>query len=87
MPAAEIPVKIARWLPDISRSARRPPQPRVAPSVAPASQVLDWSLCEYSLGGLGCPLCDICALVVGTISVPTLLTTARRRSVLNRVAS
>jgi hypothetical protein len=56
----------------------RPPQPEVAPSGLLACQTDCWSLCENSFGGSGTERAVYCALVVGTISGPTLSSTPRR---------
>src|SRR5207247_9669361 len=89
LPPAEMQVNwtFAFW--PASRSPIRPPQPSFAPSPsgACACHTDCWSLCEKSLGGSGTERELYCATVVGTMSGPTLATTASLPSsqrVLNR---
>src|SRR5262249_48772400 len=79
LPAVEMAVNTAFVpLPERNWSAMPPPQPRAAPSPAPACQVVDWSLWLCRLAGSGAVRFWHCALVVGWISGPTLAATARR---------
>ena len=78
LPETLMQLKVA--LPLLARnwSARRPPQPEVAPSGRDDCQRLDWSLCENSLGGSGTLAALYWASVVGCISGPMLSITPSR---------